>query len=115
MVHSGGGRHALATGDHARQRGRTLSCDTDHTRPPIGATGRECKPTPQSTEFGQDLLGIELEKTCLLRPDLVDPDVCITCLGCLRDCRNVTCGIGTADNRLRDLLLSDGAGSLRKM
>ena len=56
------------------------------------------------TELGQDLLGVELEKTCLIRPDLVDPDVRITCLGCLRDCRNVTCGIRTTDNRLRDLL-----------
>jgi hypothetical protein len=66
-------------------------------------------------ELGQDLVGIELAKTCLVRPDLVDPDVRITRLGCLRDGRNVTCGIRTTDNRLRYLLLSNGAGSLRKM
>ena len=66
-------------------------------------------------ELGQDLAGVELEKTRLVWPDLVDPDVRIPCLGCLRDCRNVTCGIGTADDRLGDCLLSDGAGSLRKM
>ena len=40
------------------------------------------------TELGQDLVGVELEKTCLIRPDLVDPDVRITRLGCLRDCCN---------------------------
>src|SRR5262245_58122123 len=66
-------------------------------------------------ELGQNFMGIELEKTCLVRPDLVDPDVRISCLGCLRDCRNVTCGIGAADDRLRDRLLRDGASSLRKM
>ena len=66
-------------------------------------------------ELGQDLASVELEKTCLIRTDLVDPDVRITRLGRLRDCYNVTCGIRTADDRLRDLLLSDGAGSLRKM
>jgi hypothetical protein len=66
-------------------------------------------------ELGQNLAGIELEKTCLVWPDLVDPDMRIPCLGCLCDCRNVTCGIGAADDRLRDCLLSDGAGSLREM
>src|SRR5215217_6450406 len=66
-------------------------------------------------ELGQDLVGVELEKTCLVRPDLVDPDVRITRLGRLRNCPDVTCRVGTADDRLRDLLLSDGAGSLRKM
>src|SRR5262245_10426278 len=66
-------------------------------------------------ELGQNLLGVELEKTFLIRPDLVDPDVRITRLGGLRDSRNVTCGIRTTDDCLRDLLLSDGAGSLCKM
>ena len=36
------------------------------------------------TELGQDLVGVELEKTCLIRPDLVDPDVRITRRGRLR-------------------------------
>ena len=67
------------------------------------------------TELGQDLVGVELEKTCLVRPDLVDPDMRITRLGRLCDCRHVTCGIRTTNDRLRDFLLSEGAGSLRKM
>ena len=66
-------------------------------------------------ELGQNLAGVELAKTCLVWPDLVDPDVRIPGLGCLRDCRNVTCGIGAADDRLCDCLLGDGAGSLREM
>ena len=66
-------------------------------------------------ELGQDLVGVELEKTCLVGADLVDPDVRITRLGCLRDCRDVRRGIRTAGNRLGNFLLSDGAGSLRKM
>jgi hypothetical protein len=53
-------------------------------------------------------VGVELEKTCLVRPDLVHPDVCIARLGGLRDGRNVTCRIWATDDRLRDLLLSDG-------
>ena len=66
-------------------------------------------------ELGQDLAGVELEKTRLVWPNLVDPDVRIPCLGCLRDCRNMTCGVRPADDRLRDRLLRDGAGGLREM
>jgi hypothetical protein len=29
-------------------------------------------------ELGQNLLGVELEKARLIRPNLVHPDVCIT-------------------------------------
>src|SRR5215831_324145 len=47
MVHSRGGCHAPATGDHARQRGRTLSCDTDHTRPAVGAAGQGVQTYPE--------------------------------------------------------------------
>src|SRR5262245_34346775 len=67
------------------------------------------------TELGQDFAVIEREKTCLVWPDLVEPDVRISSLGCLHNCRNMTCGIGTADDRLSDLLLSDGVGGLGKM
>jgi hypothetical protein len=49
-------------------------------------------------ELGQDLPGVELEKTCLIRPNLVDPDVRIARLGGLRDCHNVTRGIWTVDD-----------------
>jgi hypothetical protein len=65
--------------------------------------------------LGQDVTGIEVEKACLIRSYLVDPDVCITRLDCLRDRRNVANRIRAADDRLRNILLRNGAGSLRKM
>ena len=66
-------------------------------------------------ELGQDFASVELEKACLIWPDLVEPEMRIPGLGCPRNCRNVTCGIGTADDRLRDRLLREGASSLREM
>src|SRR5437867_4990356 len=64
-----------------------------------------CRPL---TKLGQDLPGVELEKAGLIWPDLVHPDVRITCLGGLCDGGNVMCGIRPTDNRLRDFLLSNG-------
>ena len=70
---------------------------------------------PLRTELGQDLASIELEKTCLIGSDLVHPDVCIARLDRLRDCRNVARRIQTTDDRLRNVLLSESTGRLRKM
>src|SRR5215475_8877895 len=104
MGDSGGGRYSPAAGNCAGQRGRTLSCDTDHASPAVGTVGQGVQTYPEITRH--NLLR--------RREDWVTSCTRSCSQGRLCDCLNVTCGIRAANDCLCAVLLSEGAGSLRK-